>query len=388
MDRTTELELLDELVALKSARSFYLDEGTASSPVELYFDTDHFAEEQRVLFRGLPQMVAHASELGEPLAFLTRTIAGMPLLLTRDNAGEVHAFLNVCRHRGTQLVGAENGCRKLFSCPYHAWTWNHRGELLAAPHLETGFPGLNKSDYGLKRLSCVERYGFIWVALSDDVDLDIDTYLAGLAPDFEWLKADDLYVFAADDQVWNVNWKIIIEGGIEAYHFKIAHKNTIGPHFQDNLSSYRRFGSHLRSVLPRTVLNDLENQPRDEWDIRKQTNLIYSILPASQLLVQEDHIAWIQLLPLGPDQTRLCLSTLVPKDSNPADSGDTQDWTAHWEKNHTITRTTLTEDFELGEGIQKGLRSGANTHLTFGRYEGALDTFSRIIDEHLSAAAA
>ena len=93
-----------------------------------------------------------------------------------------------------------------------------------------------------------------------------------------------------------VNWKILVEGGIEAYHFKVAHAKTIGPHFMDNLSSYRSFGPNLRSVLPRSTLTHLVEQPRQTWNLREHANLIYYFFPTSQLLVQQDHLVWIDLL--------------------------------------------------------------------------------------------
>ena len=376
MDRTTELELLDELLALKTNKTFYLEEETATSPVARYMSQDHFDREHAALFRNLPQMLAHSSELPEPGSFLRRDLAGLPLLITRDKEGQVHAFLNVCRHRGTELVAEESGCKHRFSCPYHAWTWNSGGELLAIPHQEQGFPGIEKSKLGLKRLPCTERFGWIWVHPKADADFDLDKYLGAIAGDLAWLEADTLEVFAVEDRTFDVNWKILVEGGIESYHFKIAHKNTIGPHFQDNLSSYQMFGDHMRSVLPRTALDDLPDQPRDNWNIRTHTNIIYTIFPTNQFLVQSDHIVWIQINPLSPDKTRLRLHTLSPKATELADS--------HWKKNHQITLMTLTEDFEIGESIQRGLRSGANTSLLFGRYEGALESFNQVIDKHIA----
>lgn len=376
MDHTTQIDLLDELLSLKADKSFFLDEKPTQSPVARYVSQSQFDQELSAVFSRLPQMAAHASELPQGGSFLKCSVGRLPVLLTRDEDGEVRAFLNVCRHRGTQLVAEDTGCAKRFSCPYHAWTWNNRGELLAVPHQAQGFPDLEKSKLGLKQLPCQERYGWIWVLPDTEGSLDLDDYLGALGSDLSWLQADDLEVFAVDEQDLSVNWKILIEGGIESYHFKVAHKDTIGPHFQDNLSSYQSIGAHLRSVLPRTSLNGLVDLPKEQWNIRKHTNIIYSIFPTSQLLVQDDHIVWINVNPLGPDQTRLRLHTLAPK--------PTEDKPVHhWQKNHTITRTTLFEDFQIGESIQIGLASGANEYLTFGRYEGALHKFNQTIDHYV-----
>lgn len=382
MDRKTELELMEELAGLREARSFYLDDAVATSPVKRYTCPERFAQERQAVFGALPAVAAHSSELAGADAFLTRDLAGLPLLLTRDGDGAVHAFLNVCRHRGSRLVGEDSGCRRRFTCPYHAWTYDNRGDLKGITHGEAGFPGIDRAALGLKRLGCREAHGWIWVAPGSDAAPDIDGFLDGLAADFAWLDAGNLKI--VHEETWEraANWKILYEGGLESYHFRIAHKDTIGPFFQDNLSSYRMFGRHIRSILPRARLDAEMALPEESRSLRRATNLVYSIFPSCQLLVQEDHIVWIQALPLAPDRTRLRLATLAPAD---ADTGDPET-ARHWRKNHGITVRTLSEDFAIGEGIQSGLSSGANTALHFGRFEGALDRFNRIVEKELAAA--
>ncbi len=374
-------DALKELVHLKQQKSAFLDDSIATSPVEHYTSPEWFARERQAVFRRMPHMVAHRSELPEAGSFLRREMAGLPLLITRDGDGEVHAFLNVCRHRGTRLVEEDQGCKRRFSCPYHAWTWDNRGKLIGVPHQEQGFPGMDRAEFGLKRLPAVESHGWVWVAPQEDMTLDIEAQLDGLGGDFDWFGADKLKVIHSEESVWNVNWKILVEGGIEAYHFKVVHRNTIGPHFNDNLSSYELFGRNLRSVLPRTSIAKLPDQPESDWDVRQHSNILYSIFPASQMLLMQDHLAWISSEPLAADRTRLRISTLAPV-------SDDMSWEEkrHWEENHRITSVTLDEDFEIGESIQSGLASGANEHLTFGRFEGALTTFNRqvceMVEEH------
>ena len=303
MDRTTEIELLEELAGLREARSFYLDDAVTAWPVARYTCPDRFAREMQALFRTMPAVAAHSSELAGPDAFLTRDHAGLPLLLTRDRAGAVHAFLNVCRHRGTRLVGAASGCRRRFTCPYHAWTYDNRGALTGVTHGRAGFPGIDRAELGLRRLGCTEAHGWIWIAPGTGAAPDIDGFLGGLAGDFAWFGADGLRIVHEERREWAANWKILYEGGLESYHFRIAHKDTIGPFFQDNLSSYRMFGRHIRSILPRARLDAEMALPAESRSLRRATNLVYSILPSSQLLVQEDHIVWIQALPTAPDRT-------------------------------------------------------------------------------------
>ncbi|MEL6415935.1 MAG: SRPBCC family protein [Pseudomonadota bacterium] len=376
MDRATELQLIDELLALKSGGGFYLDEAVARSPVAHYTSQDRFERERAHIFRTQPLCVAHASELSKPGDFVRRDVAGLPALITREKSGAVNAFLNACRHRGTRLVEDESGCKHRFTCPYHAWTYANTGDLLAAPHFDQGFTGLDKADLGLVRLPCHEKFGFIWVGADPEKDLDLDAFFDGLTEEPATLRMDDMMVTHQDVLEHDANWKILVEGGIEAYHFKIAHRSTIGPHFEDNLSSYRMFGAHMRSILMRSSMASLDPDTRETWRLRDHAQVLYTLFPGTSLLVQSDHISWIQSEPIDAGRTRLRLSTLIPKSEAHKDE--------HWHRNHQITRATLDEDFVIGERMQATLLSGANQNMLFGRFEGALDAFNQIVEDHLA----
>ncbi|MEM8982148.1 MAG: SRPBCC family protein [Pseudomonadota bacterium] len=379
MRRETETALVTELLGLKENGSAFLEDGVPPSPVGIYTDPAHFDAERDSVLRQLPLPAAHASELDQANSFVTRQVAGFPVLMTRDSTGKAHAYLNICRHRGTRLVNAERGRRARFTCPYHAWTWDKTGALQSVPHEALGFPDLDRGAYGLVKLGCSERYGWVWVA-ADGERPDVDAHLGELVADFEGFNAASHRVVHSDVEERALNWKILIEGGLEAYHFRVAHKKTIGPYFEDNLSTYQTFGPNLRSILARRTLHELADAPQETWRLRDHAQLLYTVMPTTQLLVQSDHIAWLQLEPLGPARTRIRSSTLAP-----VDRLDTEKDIAHWAKNHAILMDTIREDFAIGESIQAGLGTGANTHLTFGRFEGALAAFNRLVDEQMSA---
>ncbi len=377
MDRNTELALIDELLQLHEARSPFLDERVEASPIDRYTDAARFTAEQARIFRGSPLIALHSHELPEPGSFVRRRVAGMPLLFTRDDEGRVRAFVNACRHRGAELVSESAGCRQRFTCPYHAWTYDVAGRLVGVPHERSGFPGLQRETRGLAPVACREALGFVWVSIGSDAVDDLEGFLGPIAEDLAWLDIDAFAPFATLEHEARANWKILVEGGIESYHFKVAHRQTVGPLFQDNLSTYQAFGHHLRSVLPRKSLPDLAAQPRETWEIRPHTNLLYSLMPNNQLLVQEDHVVWIQLEPTAADTTHVRLTTLVPKAER---EGPRE---GYWQANHDFTVATLMEDFEIGEGIQRGLESGANAELLFGRFEGALAAFNASVESLL-----
>ena len=367
MDASTEIELIDELRDLDARGEKFLDNSVETSSIDRYMSAERFAEEEAALFLRLPRLVATSAELAKPGDFLRVELSGRSVIVTRDREHVVRAFANVCRHRGARLVAEDSGCKQRFSCPYHAWTYANSGELVAVPHEEAGFPDLDRSTRGLIQYPCVEHAGSIWVSLDRSRPLDIGAWLGGLGSEFEALGFAKLRPFATETLTLDVNWKVLVEGGIEAYHFKVAHRATIASLFLDNLSSYQRFAPHLRSVLPRTTLTEEDADKVKRESLREHANLIYSILPTVQFLVQADHIVRIRLEPLAADKTEIHLSTLVDPD-HPAPEH-------YWARHHEFTLKTLREDFDLGEGIQAGLGQGGDA-LLFGRYEGALAYFN------------
>lgn len=376
MNHDTQVRLLSELIRLHHNKQPYLDDAVTGSPMTDYSDAERFERERQRIFHAVPRIVAHTSELAGDNAFLRRTVNGLPLLIARGDDNEIRVFLNVCRHRGTRLVDDPAGCRQRFSCPYHAWTWNNRGEFLNAPHFEAGFPGLDRAELGLRTLASESRHGFVWLIPEACTD-PLDDYLQGLEHDLDWADTAGLTVHQSDVQTRQCNWKFVVEGGIEAYHFRVAHRDTIAQLFNDNLSSYACFGPHLRSVLPRSTLPALAAQAQGDWNIREHANVLYSIFPSTSLLVQSDHVVWIQLDPLAVDRTQLTVTTLKPAAGTAPDS--------YWDKHHGLSLTTLDEDFALAESIHTGLASGANQTLKFGRFEGALHRFNDTVRHYLSA---
>ena len=381
MDRQTEIALIKEIIGLAEQKSAHLDEAVAHSPISRYSSPERFERERAMILRRKPVIAAQSSELEGERAFLAKNFLGLPVLLTRDENKTVHAFLNVCRHRGAKLERETSGCKRIFTCPYHGWSWTSQGELRAVPQEEQGFPDLPRAERGLRRLPATEAHGFIWIiANPESAEMpEIDDWLPGLAKDFQWLGLADHRVAVIDNLDIAANWKLLLEGGLEAYHFRVAHRNTVASYFPDNLSTYRMFGPHVRTVLPRISMPDMRDVPETDWQIRRDANLLYTLTPTTQLLVQQDHVMWMHLEPLAEYRTGVRVATLVPR-SIP----DTDETQGRWEKNQKITMAALSEDFKLGEEIQAGFASRGNPSHLFGRFEGALNWFNVAIEEMIA----
>ena len=379
MERAKEIELVSECLELARAKRPFMSEEETLVPVAHYLDEARF-EQERALFRKSMNVIAHGSQIPSPGDFITRDVVGTPVILVRQEDGSVKAFVNVCRHRGATVELRPQGHCKRFVCPYHAWTYATDGFLVSVRHRD-GFPTLDIETTSLAELACAEAAGLLWVCpdpamFASAPDDDTRTLIAEL----EGLLGADSAVFASETRVWNANWKLIADGGLESYHFKIAHRHTIAGFFTDNTSIYEAIGDHMRSVLPRTSILALADQPQSEWDIRQHTHLLYSIAPNASLLVQERHFELIVTTPIAIDQSRIEIMTVARK---PGPDGYSDKAEAFLSANHEFTKTTLEEDFEIAEQIQRGMRTGVNQHFRFARFEGALTEWHRRLDQKL-----
>lgn len=376
MDRHTELRLIDEALANPKP---YRGEGAGSdhhSDVRAYLDEDRFKAERELVFRRNLNFAAHATELPNPGDFVTRDIVGSPVIIARGGDGTARAFLNVCRHRGATVELRERGQCKTFVCPYHAWVYGRDGALKHARHAD-GFPSLDKSTSGLVELACEEVAGFIWVCPDRHHAPTLDDHQRALLTEIEAAGPEHATFFARDTRTWRGNWKLFVEGGIESYHFKSAHRDTVGPLFTDTGSTYESFGDHMRMVLPRTSMRSLAEVPEDERRLLEHANMLYMFHPNTIALMQDGHYALIVMTPEAVDATRIEVITIAraPKGETYSDGEAT-----FLSMNHAFTKKTLEEDFVLGEQIQRGLSTGANTQLLLATFEHALHDFTQKID--------
>ena len=380
MQRAKEIELLSQCLELARGAQPFMAPSEALIPVERYLDEERFAQEL-ALFRRSMNIVAHSSQLASPGDFITRDLVGTPLILVRQKDGSAKAFINVCRHRGATVELREQGRCSRFVCPYHAWSYETDGSLATLRHRD-GFPTLDVERTSLVELRCFEAAGLIWVCPDPSLPpWSPDAPTQQVIAELEGLVGDNA-VFESESRLWNANWKLIVDGGLESYHFKIAHRNTIAGFFTDNTSTYEFIGDHIRSVLPRSSILGLADQPSSDWDIRQHTHLLYALAPNASLLIQERHFELILTTPLSIDQCRIEIMTVAPK---PGPEGHSEKAKGFLAANHAFTKKTLDEDFEIAEQIQRGMHTGANEHFRFARFEGALSQWHERLEEKLGS---
>ena len=135
-----------------------------SLPGWLYFDQEFFEAEKKAFLRAAPQVVCHESEIALAGEWRTLEYLGESVIVIRGDDGEVRAFSNVCRHRGSRLVDGIGGCAKVLTCPYHAWSYARDGRLVGVPHRQE-YPGLQTETHGLKPVALEKWHGFLFVTL-------------------------------------------------------------------------------------------------------------------------------------------------------------------------------------------------------------------------------
>ena len=367
----TLVALLERLVNDVANQSPQTGAGGPGIPVEHYFSEERLAQERRSLFRHYPLIVGHSSQLDQPGTVLRHDALGLPVLITRDAAGKVHALLNVCRHRGMRLVEEQGACpRKTIVCPYHGWTYELDGKLRHAPHAET-FPGLQPADTHLASLPCEVRDGLIWVLPTPGATLDLDTYLGPINQELAYFGLDDATLYNCVDVVRHANWKLVIDAFLEAYHIRVLHRDTIYPFFLDAMAVSDSVGPHLRSAAARRRITEAANIPREQWDLREHCTYTHFIFPNTVLIFHPDYTSQISVFPVDGDHLRWVHHMLVPRREH------TPERQPHWEKTLNLIENTVfqREDLYAAEGIQAGLRSGANQVLRTGRLEYTLRIF-------------
>jgi phenylpropionate dioxygenase-like ring-hydroxylating dioxygenase large terminal subunit len=374
--RETELSLIDRLIALMDARSTALADDETTIPTAVYRSPERFEAEKSVLFRELPLVVAHVSEVAAPGDFLTHDALGVPIVVARGADGHLRAFLNVCRHRGARLADAPSGNKKAFVCGYHGWTYGLDGGLMHIPHAE-GFPRV--CDRDLVPIPVEERAGFVWVVARPRTTIDAGSFLGPLADELESFGLSKDLAFRTAHVRRRFHWKLIIDAFLDGYHIKRLHRDSVYRFFLDNVNLFDLFAPHVRSVVARKGLETVRSSPRDAWRFRDVLSLTYFLFPNTVLVFHPDWVSRITVFPLALDETLFTHTMIVPAEA------DTDDRRAHWEKTWRLIHESVfeREDMAAAEWIQSGLDSGANEHFTCGRFEFPIREFHDQIERAL-----
>ena len=339
----------------------------ATLPATWYIDTDWYAREQVRIFRRAWQFVGLAEDVATPGAYFTCEIAGVPLIVVRDNNETLHAFVNVCRHRASQIVRDECGTVKAFQCPYHAWTYGLDGALRAAPKMRQE-PDFDPAQFSLFAAR-VETWGpFVFATLDPEASPlasslgELPALVDATGLDLGAIKRRVRVVYDID-----ANWKAVVDNYLECYHCPVAHPGFAQLIDLDDytIREYDLFSTQTGAAnAAGDALYDTARGVRDGFYAYLWPNFALNIYPGP------GNVSLNLFQPLGPDRTRAiydyCFVDEVGEDEE-------RDFVAFIEQ-------VQQEDIVLVESVQRGLATGYYTQGRLMRgQEQAVAHFQRLV---------
>jgi glycine betaine catabolism A len=352
-------------------------------PRRFYADPEFFKAELERFYFARWIAAGRADQIPSTGDYFTRAVGDESLIVTRVASGEIHALFNVCRHRGTRICTESEGhFPDRIQCPYHAWTYDLEGRLVAAPHMPTDFC---RDDYPLRRAGCAVWDGHVFVNLAS-ICRPLREQLADLPDRFApWRMADlrlgrrVLYHVAA-------NWKLIVLNFNECLHCPTLHPalnrlhhylgaDNVEPHpcyvggamgFREGVDTMSIDGKRRRDCLP--GLSETE---------RRQVHY-FAIYPNLLLSLHPDYMMTHTLWPRAYDRTEIVCEWHFHADelAKPTFHGD--DAIQFWD-------LTNREDWSIAERSQLGIQSRVYEPGPYSPREALLWAFDEIVQREREA---
>jgi glycine betaine catabolism A len=333
-------------------------------PASWYRDPAHHQRELDVIWYRRWIAVAREEEIAAPGDWKLVRIGTQSLVLLRDEAGELRAYHNTCRHRGSVLCTAEEGHfeRKRIVCPYHGWTYDLAGRLVATPRrMET--PDFKAQDFSLFAVEADRWGGFIFVNLSADRQ-PLRSVLGELEHRYRRYAFDKLKIgkrIVADVQA---NWKLLAENFSECFHCPPVH-----PEFCRIVTSYQEAGAWgLRNTLEAKpeyragaqtlTLDGSARLPAFQGITEEDKQRLYAadmLLPNLFLNVHPDYVNSQLVFPTGPESVRIVYDWLFEPQHLPLAQADLEHYVSLWD-------ITNRQDAQNCEWQQQGLQSREFQH--------------------------
>ncbi len=359
------------------------DAGTRTLPARVYTDPAWYRRELERIHLEMWLYAGRADRIPRPGDYFLFPIADAEVLVLRDERGQVRAFHNVCRHRGTRLCSEQRGSLPgRIRCPYHAWTYRLDGTLAQAPHMEK-VRGFLEADYPLGPVAVATWAGNVFINLSPR-PVPFAEHLADLDRRFANYAMDELRV--ADHRRYEVraNWKLIVQNYHECLHCPTAHPqlNRVSHYLSGENEppqpTYLGSRMDLRegvTTLSTSVQARRRPLPRLEpHELR--TVHYYAILPNMLINLHPDYVVTFRFDPRGVDRTDIECEWLFHESEVQRPGFDPSDAVDFWD-------LTNRQDWELSDLAQAGIRSRGYRPGPYSNREEMLAAFDRWVVERV-----
>ena len=371
------MELLKRAIVIAEDQWPEMAEHHMEVPID-YFSDPEMARREREMFETSPLPLIAASEISEPHDYVVRNALGRSVLITRDEDGRSHAFLNYCRHRGAEPASGCGNARR-FSCPYHAWVYDSKGQLMGMP-MRDRHDGFDLTPYSLVELPSEERHGFIWVVLRRDHPIDVAAHLGDLDAELAALGCDKMqYYNALEEAPLAANWKSVAEGVLEGLHVPHVHVGTFNLNPQASnidLAFYDSVGGHIRWGMPMfgpEGAKKLRETPEEEWEPLQHIGCIWYIFPGLLLSHELYGVIYADLTPgQSTDESHFRYGWLSPVEEAPPGQPSPRAMAARAAK-------AIRQDQLVWEGCGRGLARGQHGYELIGRNEKGPQLFHELL---------
>ncbi|MBD8120427.1 aromatic ring-hydroxylating dioxygenase subunit alpha [Pseudomonas lutea] len=352
-------------------------------PRELYSNPEVYRQDLEQIWHKDWVFAGHTFELGKSGQYLTLQIGEYPVAVVRGADGEIRAFHNSCRHRGSKVCPEAHGKVAKLVCPYHKWTFELDGRLLFAGNMGQDF---DKSQYGLKPAHCEIVNSYIYVCVAD-VAPDFSVFRQAVSPFIAPHNLDDCKVAFESNLIEKGNWKLVFENNRECYHCDGSHPELLKSYVEnlsvagvgggDDPELTRHWDRCEAAGLPSRLMMDADGRFRmtriplsagavsytmdgkpgvsvrlDDSGQPDIGALLYFNYPSTWNHVLGDHALSFRVLPIGPNETLVTTKWLVKKTAQEGVDYDLDRLTKVW-------IATNDQDRVLVENAQVGVNSPA-----------------------------
>ena len=342
---------------------------------DAYTSQEFFDMEREKVFASSWIPVGCTSQVEGPGQTFVTQVAGRSIIVTRDKAGELRAFHNVCRHRATKLL--EEGCQVIrnnrIRCPYHSWTYDLEGTCLGTPLFEgsdipedqqaifdmSDVKGFDKEDYGLLPVN-VDSWGFLVFVNLDPDSAALHEQLGDLPERCSGYRLDEWKLMRQRDYEIGANYKLIGENFMEFYHLPWVHPELVKVSRMEDHYRWQGPGKYTGMCTTPISRNTEDGgweglPPMDALDEDDaQSGRFIWLFPNTAVNILPNHSFVMITRPQGPDRT--VESTFIlshPGSVDTPGSGEALDQLAKfWD-------LVNVQDIEIVELVQQGISNPA-----------------------------
>jgi phenylpropionate dioxygenase-like ring-hydroxylating dioxygenase large terminal subunit len=381
MQRQQLVEEIKVLMDLVARNTTTLAESVMKIDVNEYINPEQFEREKIELFRNYAQFVGPSCVVPEAGDYFAFDDTGVPILIVRQLDSSLKAFVNICSHRGAPLNECDHGKAKkgrMFSCPYHGWTYDLQGKLVAVPFGNEGFDSIDRDTLGLKPLDVQEKHGMIFVMPNPDMTFDIDDVLGGIQERLSGFGFEESYYMGAKQVFTDFSWKLNMDTFHEYYHFEFLHPESIATMAYSNTANYRQYGRNHSMGSPALAINELKDIPEDQWEPMNYSSYVNYIFPNTVIFVVADHFQTWRVYPISPDRSVVYHSMFLPQE--PATPEERQQYEEYFQM---INDVAVAEDYSLVDKVNRGLKAGIPRNVLIGRNEPGVQNMHRQLQDVL-----